>query len=56
VVILLVHSFIAGTALKVADGGKVTHGLHHFVIMSWIVTATLYGTLYLTSIMLSGAL
>ena len=56
VVILLVHSFIAGTALKVADGGKVVHGLHHFVIMSWIVTATLYGTLYLTSIMLSGAL
>lgn len=56
VVILLVHSFIAGTALKVADGGKVVHGLHHFVIMSWIVTATLYGTLYLTSIMLSGAI
>ncbi len=56
VAILLIHSFIAGTALKFADGGKVMHGLHHFVIMTWIVSLVMYGTLYLTSIMLGGAL
>ncbi|MCL4340523.1 MAG: archaellar assembly protein FlaJ [Candidatus Thermoplasmatota archaeon] len=56
VAILLIHSFIAGTALKFADGGKVVHGLHHFVIMTWIVSLVMYGTLYLTSIMLGGAL
>lgn len=56
VAILLLHSFIAGTALKFADGGKVVHGLHHFVIMTWIVSLVMYGTLYLTSIMLGGAI
>ena len=56
IIILLIHSFIAGTALKIADGGKVVYGLHHFVIMTWIVSITMYGTLYLTSLMLGGAL
>lgn len=54
--ILLVHSFIAGTALKIADGGKVIHGLHHFVIMTWIVTIVMYGTLRVTSLILGGSL
>lgn len=54
--ILLVHSFIAGTALKIADGGKVIHGLHHFVIMTWIVTIVMYGTLRITSLILGGSL
>jgi flagellar protein FlaJ len=56
VVILMLHSFIAGTALKFADGGRVIHGLHHFVIMTWIISLVMYGTLYLTSIMLGGAI
>lgn len=55
VAILLVHSFIAGTALKVADGGKVLHSLHHFVIMTWIVTIVMYGTLRITSLILGGS-
>ncbi len=56
VAILLIHSFIAGTALKIADGGKVVHGLHHFVIMTWIVTAVMYGTLQVVSLILGGSL
>ncbi|HLH86723.1 MAG TPA: type II secretion system F family protein [Thermoplasmataceae archaeon] len=56
VVILYVHALIAGIALKVADGGKVLHSLHHFVIMSWIISAVVYGTLYLTQVILGGAL
>ncbi|MCL4336442.1 MAG: archaellar assembly protein FlaJ [Candidatus Thermoplasmatota archaeon] len=56
VTILLIHSFIAGTALKFADGGKVVHGLHHFVIMTWIVTIVMYGTLQITTIILGGAI
>lgn len=56
VAILLVHSFIAGTALKVADGGKIAHSLHHFVIMTWIVTIVLYGTLRITTLILGGSL
>ena len=56
VLILMLHSFIAGTALKFADGGRVIHGLHHFVIMTWIISLVMYGTLYLTSIMLGGAI
>ncbi|MCL5782941.1 MAG: archaellar assembly protein FlaJ [Candidatus Thermoplasmatota archaeon] len=56
VAILLIHSFIAGTALKFADGGKVVHGLHHFVIMTWIVTIVMYGTLQITTIILGGAI
>lgn len=51
-VILFLHSFIAGTALKVADGGKIIHGLHHFVSMVWIVSIVVYGTLIVTSLML----
>ena len=54
--ILLIHSLIAGTALKFADGGKVVHGLHHFVIMTWIVTIVMYGTLQITTIILGGAI
>lgn len=54
--ILLVHSFIAGTALKIADGGKVMHSLHHFVIMTWIVTIVMYGTLQVTRLILGGSL
>ncbi len=56
VAILLIHSFIAGTALKIADGGKVVHGLHHFVIMTWIVTAVMYGTLQIVNLILGGSL
>lgn len=52
--ILLIHSFIAGTALKVADGGKIIHSLHHFVIMTWIVTIVMYGTLWVTNLILGG--
>lgn len=54
--ILMVHSFIAGTALKIADGGRVVHGLHHFVIMTWIVTIVMYGTLRITNLILGGSL
>lgn len=54
--ILLIHSFIAGTALKIADGGKVVHGLHHFVIMTWIVTLVMYGTLQIVKLILGGSL
>ncbi len=56
VAILLTHSFIAGTALKIADGGKVVHSLHHFVIMTWIVTIVMYGTLQVTNLILGGSL
>lgn len=56
VAILLIHSFIAGSALKIADGGKVVHGLHHFVIMTWIVTIVMYGTLQVVSLILGGSL
>lgn len=52
--ILLVHSFIAGTALKVADGGRIAHSLHHFVTMVWIVTAVMYGTLKIVNLILGG--
>jgi flagellar protein FlaJ len=54
--ILLIHSFIAGAALKIADGGKIVHGLHHFVIMTWIVTIVMYGTLQVVKIILGGSL
>lgn len=54
--ILFVHSFIAGTALKVADGGKMMHGIHHSIVMSWIVSIVIYGTLVITGAILSGAL
>lgn len=54
--ILMVHSFIAGTALKIADGGRIIHGLHHFVIMTWIVTIVMYGTLQVTKLILGGSL
>lgn len=54
VAILMVHSFIAGTALKVADGGKISHGLHHFVTMVWIVTVVMYGTLRVVTLILGG--
>ena len=56
IAILLTHSFIAGTALKIADGGKVVHSLHHFVIMTWIVTIVMYGTLQVTNLILGGSL
>lgn len=56
IAIMLVHAFIAGSALKIADGGKVVHGLHHFVIMTWIVTVVMYGTLQITSLILGGSL
>lgn len=55
-VILYVHSIIAGLALKIADGGKVIYGIHHAVIMSWIVAVVIYGTLQITAAILSGAL
>lgn len=55
VAILMVHSFIAGMALKVADGGRVIHSLHHFVIMTWIVTTVMYVTLRLTNLILNGS-
>ncbi len=54
--ILFVHSFIAGAALKIADGGKTIFGFHHSIIMSWIVSGVLYGTLLITNSILSGAL
>lgn len=54
--ILMVHSFIAGAALKVADGGRIVHGLHHFVIMTWIVTIVMYGTLQIVKLILGGSL
>ncbi len=56
IAILLVHSFIAGTAPKIADGGNVVHGLHHFVIMTWIVTTVMYGTLQIVNLILGGSL
>ncbi|MEM3676509.1 MAG: type II secretion system F family protein [Thermoplasmataceae archaeon] len=56
VMILYVHALIAGIALKVAEGGKVLHSLHHFVIMAWIISAVMYGTLYITQVILGGAL
>ncbi len=56
IAILLTHAFIAGTALKIADGGKVVHSLHHFVIMTWIVTIVMYGTLQVTNLILGGSL
>ncbi len=54
IAILMVHSFIAGTALKVADGGKISHSLHHFVTMVWIVTGVMYGTLKVVNLILGG--
>ena len=44
IVILFIHAFVAGTALKVGDGGKFIHSLHHFVLMAWIISLTVYGT------------
>ncbi len=52
VMILIVHSFIGGISLKVSDGGKIVHGLHHSILMVWIVAVMLYGTMYITSILL----
>lgn len=54
--ILFVHSAIGGMALKVADGGKMAHGLHHVVIMMWIVSFVVYGTLMITNSLLNGTL
>ena len=54
--ILFVHAAIGGTALKVADGGKIAHGLHHVVIMMWIVSFVVYGTLMITNSLLGGSL
>lgn len=54
--ILYVHSFIAGVALKIAEGGKMLFGLHHAVIMSWTVAVVIYGTLQITGAILAGAL
>lgn len=54
--ILYVHSFIAGIALKIADGGKTIYGLHHAVMMSWIVAVVIYGTLQITGSILAGSL
>lgn len=54
--ILYVHSFIAGVALKIADGGKMIYGLHHAVIMSWVVAVVIYGTLQITGSILAGSL
>lgn len=53
--ILYIHSFIAGFALKIADGGKTIFGLYHAVIMSWIVSVVIFGTLQITSTILGGA-
>lgn len=53
---LYVHAMIAGIALKVADGGKMIFGIHHAVIMSWLVAIVMYGTLQITSAMLAGTL
>ena len=44
VIILFMHAFVAGTALKVGDGGKLIHGLHHFVAMVWLISITMIGT------------
>ncbi|PYB68869.1 flagellar assembly protein FlaJ [Thermoplasma sp. Kam2015] len=52
-IILFVHSFIGGVSLKVSDGGRIVHGLHHTVLMIWIVSFVVYGTLQITSILLS---
>ncbi|MGC8608685.1 MAG: type II secretion system F family protein [Thermoplasmata archaeon] len=52
IMILIVHSFIGGISLKVSDGGKIVHGLHHSVLMVWIVSLTVYGTLYITTMLL----
>ncbi|AKA49584.1 flagellar assembly protein FlaJ [uncultured archaeon] len=54
--ILYVHSIIAGLALKIADGGKMIFGVHHAVMMSWIVAVVIYGTLQITGAILAGAL
>jgi flagellar protein FlaJ len=56
VAILFLHSFVAGTALKIADGGRVAHSLHHAVIMIWIVSIVIYGTLQVVVLMLGGGL
>lgn len=53
---LYVHAFIAGIALKVADGGKMIFGIHHAVIMSWVVALVMYGTLLITGSILAGTL
>ncbi|EQD76560.1 flagellar assembly protein J, partial [mine drainage metagenome] len=44
VVILFMHAFVAGTALKVGDGGKLIHGLHHFIGIVWLISITIVGT------------
>lgn len=54
--ILYVHAVIAGLALKIADGGKMIYGIHHAVIMSWIVAVVIYGTLQITQAILAGSL
>ncbi|WP_393971819.1 type II secretion system F family protein [Oxyplasma meridianum] len=56
VAILFLHSFVAGTALEIADGGRVAHSLHHAVIMIWIVSFVIYGTLQVVVLMLGGGL
>lgn len=51
-IILFVHSFIGGISLKVSDGGRIINGLHHTVLMIWIVSFVVYGTMYITTILL----
>lgn len=54
--ILYIHAFISGIAMKIADGGKKMHGLHHIVIMMWIISLIVWGTLQLTTILMGANL
>jgi flagellar protein FlaJ len=53
--ILFLHAFISGMAMKIADGGKKTHGIHNVVIMMWIISVIVWGTLQLTSLLLGAS-
>ncbi|MEM0154980.1 MAG: type II secretion system F family protein [Thermoplasmataceae archaeon] len=53
--ILFLHAFISGMAMKIADGGKKSHGIHYVVIMMWIISVIVWGTLQLTSLLLGSS-
>ena len=52
---LYVHAGISGISMKIADGGRKLHGIHHIVIMMWIISLVVYGTLQITTILLGSS-
>ncbi|MCL4358718.1 MAG: archaellar assembly protein FlaJ [Candidatus Thermoplasmatota archaeon] len=53
--ILYIHAGISGISMKIADGGRKLHGIHHIVIMMWIISIVVYGTLQITTILLGSS-